>query len=147
MSETISFNIRIKDNGTFKKVEVNAEDLKEAIELVKKEADRLNASIVNWAQTGQAAEMLGSAISQLENVFGSLSDAYSDHVAVETKLAKSMRNTMNATDEEIQSVKDLCDAQERLGVVDGHNTIVAYVSRIVSPGENFTSGTPSDPLE
>lgn len=119
MSETISFNIRIKDNGTFKKVEVNAEDLKEAIELVKKEADRLNASIVNWAQAGQAAEMLGSAIGQLENVFGSLSAAYSDHVTVETKLAKAMRNTMNATDEEIQSVKDLCDAQERLGVVDG----------------------------
>ena len=119
MSETISFNIRIKDNGTFKKVEVNAEDLKEAIELVKKEADRLNASIVNWAQAGQAAEMLGSAIGQLENVFGSLSAAYSDHVTVETKLAKAMRNTMEATDEEIQSVKDLCDAQERLGVVDG----------------------------
>lgn len=119
MSETVSFNIRIKDNGTFKKVEVSAEDLKNAIELVKKEADRLNASIVNWAQAGQAAEMLGSAIGQLENVFGSLSAAYSDHVTVETKLAKAMRNTMEATDEEIQSVKDLCDAQERLGVVDG----------------------------
>lgn len=119
MSETISFNIRIKDNGTFKKVEVSADDLKDAIELVKKEADRLNASIVNWAQAGQAAEMLGSAIGQLENVFGSLSAAYSDHVTVETKLAKAMRNTMEATDEEIQSVKDLCDAQERLGVVDG----------------------------
>ena len=35
----------------------------------------------------------------------------------ETKLATNMRNTMGARDEDIQSIKDLCAAQQQLGVI------------------------------
>ena len=38
-------------------------------------------------------------------------------VEAETKLQTVMRNTMNATDDEVQSIKDLCSAQQELGVI------------------------------
>lgn len=67
MAETVKFNIRIDDNGTFKKIEVDAEDVKKAIRTVKEEADKLNASIVNWSQGGQSAEQLTSIIGEMYN--------------------------------------------------------------------------------
>ena len=57
MAETINFRVRVSDEGTFKKVEVNAEDLKNAIGTVKAETERLNSTLVNWVQASQALSM------------------------------------------------------------------------------------------
>lgn len=46
-------------------------------------------------------------------------NAYDEQTEASAKLAQVMRNTMGARTAEIQSVEDLIDAQERLGVVDG----------------------------
>lgn len=45
--------------------------------------------------------------------------AYDEQIEASAKLAQVMRNTMGARAEEVKSVEDLIDAQERLGVVDG----------------------------
>jgi len=125
MAETVKFNIRIDDNGTFKKIEVDAEDVKKAIRTVKEEADKLNASIVNWAQAGQAAEQLATSVGQLFEDMKSLSDEYSLQEVASAKLSQVMRNMMAATDEEIRSVEELCATQEKLGVVEGDVQIAA----------------------
>lgn len=57
MAETINFRVRVSDEGTFKKVEVNVEDLKNAIGTVKAETERLNSTLVNWVQASQALSM------------------------------------------------------------------------------------------
>lgn len=117
MANTVSFRVQVDDNGTTKKVEVNLQDLAQAMKKVKADADAVNGSIVNWAQAGQAADQLAGVFSQLQGVFSDLSSAYAQQLQGETKLAQAMRNTMDATDEEIQSIKNLCSEQQRLGVV------------------------------
>ena len=44
-------------------------------------------------------------------------EAYDQQAEAEMKLAAVMRNTMSARNKEIQSVLDLCSAQQRLGVI------------------------------
>ena len=102
MANTVSFRVQVDDNGTTKKVEVNLQDLAQAMKKVKADADAVNGSIVNWAQAGQAADQLAGVFSQLQGVFSDLSSAYAQQLQGETKLAQAMRNTMDATDEEIQ---------------------------------------------
>ena len=46
--------------------------------------------------------------------------AYDEQVQNEVRLAQAMRNTMSATNDEIQSVLDLADAQEQLGIIDAN---------------------------
>ena len=117
MAETVSFLIKVSDNGTFKKVEVDAESLRDAVQRVKEETDRLNSSVVNWAQASQAIDLLQQSFGELQSVVQDLSDAYSVQEVAEQKLANNMRNTMGAREEDIQSIKDLCSAQQALGVI------------------------------
>ena len=48
---------------------------------------------------------------------GDLSSAYAVQEEAETKLMTVMRQRMGATDEEIQSIKDLASAQQQIGVI------------------------------
>ena len=68
MAEAVSFLIKISDNGTFKKVEVDVESLRNAVHYVKEVTDRLNNSIVNWAQASQAIDLLQQSFDQLQNM-------------------------------------------------------------------------------
>lgn len=60
--------------------------------------------------------------------------AYDEQVQNEVRLAQAMRNTMSATNDEIQSVLDLADAQEQLGIIDadaqvaGAQELATYLS-------------------
>lgn len=117
MAETVSFYIKISDNGTFKKVEVDADSLRDAVRHVKEEADRLNHGVVNWAQLGESLSQLENGMSQLSGMVNDLSGAYAVQETAEQKLATNMRNTMGARGEDIQSIKDLCSAQQELGVI------------------------------
>ncbi len=72
---------------------------------------------VNFVALQQGFQALGSVVSQLQTAFRGLTDAYAEQVRVEEQLATSMSNTMNATQEDIQAIKDLCSAQQQLGVV------------------------------
>ena len=68
-------------------------------------------------QVGQAFQNLGNSIRQVTGVLNELSAAYNVQVQAETQLATAMRNPMNATEADIQSIKDLASAQQALGVV------------------------------
>ena len=117
MPNTVSLKIKIDDEGSFKKLEVDSNDLKNAIAEVTKESKRLKAAVVNWAEAARAADLLGSAIQQLYGGLKGMTDAYAAQSSAETRLAQAMRNTMGASDEEIQSIKDLTTAQQQIGIV------------------------------
>lgn len=117
MANTVSFRIKLDDGGSFKQVEVNLDELAAAMKQVKKESDAVNGSIVNWAQAGQAADMLASTVGQLNNVFRQLTGAYAEQEVGEAKLARAMRNTMDASDEEVEAIKRLVAEQQRIGIV------------------------------
>lgn len=53
----------------------------------------------------------------------SLVEEHQDAIQNEVTLAQVMRNTMAARQEDVESILELIDAQERLGVVDGQATL------------------------
>ena len=81
----------------------------------------------------RSCNLMSSAASGLKKVFGALgvglsvtalvnfskaaAEAYDTQVEGEMRLARVMRNTMNASNEEIQAVLDLTAAQQELGIV------------------------------
>ena len=46
-------------------------------------------------------------------------EAYEEQAEAQAKLAQVMRNTMGASADEVKSIKALCDAQQKLGVIAG----------------------------
>lgn len=113
----VTFRIKITDDGGFKKVEFDAEKLRDAIEQVKNQADKVNSELLNSNQLTQAFEHVGAAVRGLQSAMQGLTDAYSVQAAAEARLGQVMRNTMDATEADIQSIKDLASAQQELGVI------------------------------
>lgn len=115
MSQTVELNIKI--NGNVQKVAVEAEELGRAMKQAGDAVDGLKTNLVNLSSTVQILEGIGDAISQLNGIFSELSDAYGVQIAAETRLAQAMRNTMDATDADVASIKQLCAAQQALGII------------------------------
>lgn len=116
---SLNFSIKIKDEATaaLKKISVSVDGVSKVVKKVTEEANRAQNSIVNWAQASQAADMLGQSVLQLQNYCKDLTDAYQVQLVAETQLQTVMRQRMSATDEEIQSIKELASAQQALGVI------------------------------
>lgn len=110
-------NIKIKINDNFKDVTVNADSLGKAIDEVTGKSDSLNTSIVRLGSASQIAEAASSAFGQLHDVFKGLVDTSNAQTVAETRLGQAMSNTMGASAAEVQSIKDLCSAQQQLGVI------------------------------
>ena len=117
MSDIVKLQIKITGSDSFKEVEVSAKELAEAIDAVKKRSHELNEKLLNANQIAQTIDQVGSAIQSLHSVMRGLTDAYAVQSAAEARLEQMMRNTMGATDDEIQSIKDLAAEQQKLGVI------------------------------
>ena len=117
MSNQVSFTIRLDDQGTFKRVTMSAEELGKAMRSVQDESEKAKRNIISWAEASQAASVLQDAIGELHGTISDLTDAWKVQIVAETQLQTVMRQRMGATDEEIQSIKNLCSAQQELGVI------------------------------
>ena len=130
---TVRLKIKIDDD--FKTVEANADDLREAIGQVVDEAGKVNSSLINSNQIAHAFEQVSASVQALQSVMHDLTDAYAVQSAAETRLEQVMRNTMDATDDEIKSIKDLASAQQQLGIVgdevqlSGAQELATYLSK------------------
>lgn len=114
---TIRLKIKIEGDDKLKDVEMSADELAKAFVEVKDKVRELNENLLNANQVAQAFEQLGAAVQGLQSVMHSLTDAYAVQSAAEGRLEQMMRNTMDATDQEIQSIKDLAAEQQKLGVI------------------------------
>ncbi len=117
MSNIVSFKIQIEGSNEFKTVTFSADELGKALDAVRTNAKTLNSEMVNLGSVSQVIESVSNAISRLNGMMEGLSSAYAEQIEAEALLANAMRNTMDASDEEIQRIKDLTAAQQRLGVV------------------------------
>lgn len=115
---TISITFKLDgDNKGFKDLANDAEGLKRVLTETISEAQKLNTSAINFASLATGISEVQGAVSQLQGVLKGFSDAYASQIEVETKLATVMKNTMGAREDEIRSIKDLCSAQQELGVI------------------------------
>lgn len=117
MAKEVSFTIKVDDKGTLKKVTVDAEQLGRAVRSVQDESEKAKLSVLTWAETAQAIDVLQSSIGELQGVVSDLTSAYQVQLVAETQIETIMRQRMAATDEQIQSIKNLCSAQQELGVI------------------------------
>jgi hypothetical protein len=78
---------------------------------------RLMERIKNLASIGMVAGNVGALYGKLSNAIASAEKAYNAQAVSERQLERVMRNTIGATDGEIQSIKDLASAQQKLGVI------------------------------
>lgn len=117
MAKEVSFTIKVDDKGTLKKVTMDAEQLGRAVRSVQDESEKAKRSVLTWAETAQAIDVLQSSIGELQGVVSDLTSAYQVQLVAETQIETIMRQRMAATDEQIQSIKDLCSAQQELGVI------------------------------
>lgn len=74
----VNFRIRITDeaSGGLKRISMSSKDLSNTINRVTDEANKAQRSIINWAQTAQAADMLGQSINNLYNWSKDVTQAY-----------------------------------------------------------------------
>lgn len=76
-----------------------------------------SASMERIRDAGLAFETVNNMFGKLTGMLDGCTAANNVQKEAETKLAQVMRNTMDASNEEIQSIKDLAAAQQKLGVI------------------------------
>lgn len=118
-SKDVNFKIKVGVDGQGKVsvLKSDVEDLGKAFSLAQSGADGFRSSIININQATEGLRNAFSGLQQLSEVLQSYTRAAAAQEEVETKLATNMRNTMGARAEDIESIKALCSAQQRLGVI------------------------------
>lgn len=117
MANEITFKIRIDGSDSVKEITLDSKELAQAFSQVQTEVKGLKANMVSLASTKGAIDGVADALNQLSGMMSGLTSAYAVQENAETRLAQAMRNSMGATDEQIQSIKDLTSQQQALGVV------------------------------
>ena len=118
MSKDVKFNIRLTIDG-------------------KEQIVTASTNVKQFAQELEIARTL-TGVQQLTGLMRTFTAANAMQVEAETKLANNMRNTMGAREEEIQSIKDLCTAQQQLGVI-GDEVQLAGAQELATYLEKKTS--------
>ena len=119
MANQVTFQLKIETVGgdSVKNVTMDAEELGRVVKEVTDEQEKLNTKLLDINQAQQAIQNVTSGISQIASEVSKYTAAYSAQETVERKVAQVMRNTMEASEAEIESIKKLCAAQQELGVI------------------------------
>lgn len=117
-NSTISIGFKIEDaGGGLKMLTMDADALRQAMQGTVTQADKMKKSLVNMSAIALGLDSLNATINQLTSAVSDLCGAYAVQEQAETQLETVMRQRMRATDEQIQSIKDLCSAQQEIGVI------------------------------
>lgn len=112
----IGFKIETGKDG-LQSLIVDAKGLAKALEATVSESKKLHDNFINFAAISTCIDSVSNTLSSLQAKTKEYSDAYRAQVEVERQLEQVMRNTMDARDEDIQSIKDFCSAQQQIGVI------------------------------
>ncbi len=132
---TISISFKLEgDNGGFKKLSVDADGFRKVINATVAEAEHLKSSMINFAALATGIDSVSNTLINLQSTLKSLSDSQAAQIEAEKQLEVNMRNNMSAREEDIQSIKDLCAAQQELGIIgdevqlSGAQELATYLS-------------------
>lgn len=110
---TITFKLD-GDVKTFQILAKDAENLKKVLGNTISEAQELNDKLLSLNQAAEAFRGMETLIRGIESAFGSLSAEFNAASANETRLARSMKTAMGATQEQVDAIISLTDAQEEV---------------------------------
>lgn len=115
---TISITFKLEgDNNSFKDLTKDAEGLKKAMAGVITEGQQLKGNVINFAALATGIDAAQRSFGQLQGAMQELADAYAVQETAEKKLETVMRQRMGASEDYIQSIKDLASAQQEIGVI------------------------------
>ncbi len=119
MANEVRFYLKLLIDGKEHVVEATTDvkNLAREIEKAGTESAKMRDELLKFTQTAQVFRDVLSSLQGLTSGMREYTDAYNEQVVAETKLAVNMRNMMNATDAEVESIKELCAAQQELGVI------------------------------
>ena len=119
MSKDVKFNIRLTIDGKEQIVtaSTNVKKFAEELEIARTESTKLRDDLLKITQVSASFQNVITGMQQLTGVMRTYTAASAAQEEAEAKLANNMRNTMDATEQDIQSIKDLCAAQQQLGVI------------------------------
>lgn len=117
-NSTISITFKLDgDANGFKALSQDANGLKQAIAGTVSQAQQLKGNVINFAALATGINAMQRSFAQLQGAMSSLAGAYAQQEVAETKLATVMRQRMNATEDEVNSIKKLTAEQQKLGVI------------------------------
>lgn len=119
MPKDLKFNIRLIVDGKEQVAQATANigNLAKSFDEARSSAVKSRDEIIKFSQLGASFQNVIGGIQQLSGALNKLSAAAATQQEVETKLANNMRNTMSARQEDIQSIYNLCSAQQQLGII------------------------------
>lgn len=140
MAKDVKFNIKLTIDGKEQIVtaSTNVKRFAEELEIARTESTKLRDDLLKVTQVTTSFQNAMSGLQQLTGLMQTYTAANSEQAEVEAKLANNMRNTMGAREEEIQSIKDLCTAQQQLGVI-GDEVQLAGAQELATYLEKKTS--------
>ena len=140
MAKDVKFNIRLTIDGKEQIVtaSTNVKQFAQELEIARTESTKLRDDLLKITQVGASFQNALTGVQQLIGLMRTFTAANTTQVEAETKLANNMRNTMAAREEEIQSIKDLCAAQQQLGVI-GDEVQLAGAQELATYLEKKTS--------
>ena len=113
---TITFKLDGDAKG-FQDLAKSADGLKKSMEGALKQVQQLKGSVINFAALATGIDAAQRSFQQLHQTIKGLADGYAAQEIAERKLETIMTQRMGATQEEIQSIKDLANAQQELGII------------------------------
>lgn len=119
MAKDVKFNIKLAIDGKEQIVtaSTNVKRFAEELEIARSKSTRVRDELIKITQVGASFQNVISGMQQLTGVMQSYTEANAVQVEAETKLAEVMRQRMDATDSEVESIKKLAGAQQELGVI------------------------------
>ena len=119
MAQTVEYTLKLNIDGKDHviKLSSDARELAENLGVANKAGDELRNSLIRFNNITEAFQNASQGIQELTGTLLGLTAANATQVVNETKLANNMHNTMDARDEDIQSILDLTAAQQQLGVI------------------------------
>ena len=115
-------NLMVRAGADFSAITKQASKASQSMRGMQNSVSRsCNAMAKAGAGLKKAFMAVGAAVSvrAIVNFAKEAAEAYDEQVENEVRLAQVMRNTMGARNDEIQSILDLAEAQQQLGVIDG----------------------------
>lgn len=122
-NNTVQFTINVNGNANkgvsqldkgVSQLSINMNRLRGTAEKVNGSMDRLGKSAF---RLNNILSVAGMVIGRASSSMKAFTEANQAQQEAETKLARVMRNTMDASADEVQSIKDLTAAQQKLGVI------------------------------
>lgn len=119
MAKDLRYYLKFDSNGRklMDELGISSKQLDEALGKVGKTSKKTHQSLMSMASVTVIVEGVTRAIDGLHNTMRELANANAVQVEAETKLLTIMKQRMDATNEEFESIKRLASAQQELGII------------------------------